>query len=107
MPASDYLSSSILIYGIIGMQISRRSWRAKKYLQSFMFGITSVSVLLFSMFSALDVNYAKFKESHRVVEQEYNVGNGKKLCYDLYKEELADNKKQIETKRKNREEVKQ
>ena len=96
LPIAYAISSSILIYGIIGMQISRRSWRAKKYLQSFMFGITSVSVLLFSMFSALDVNYAKFKESHRVVEQEYNVGNGKKLSYDLYKEELADNKKQIE-----------
>ena len=96
LPIAYAISSSILIYGIIGMQITRRSWRAKKYLQSFMFGITSVSVLLFSMFSALDVNYAKFKESHRVVEQEYNVGNGKKLSYDLYKEELADNKKQIE-----------
>lgn len=96
LPIAYAISSSILIYGIIGMQISRRSWRAKKYLQSFMFGITSISVLLFSMFSALDVNYAKFKESHRVVEQEYNVDNGKKLSYDLYKEELADNKKQIE-----------
>ena len=96
LPIAYAISSSILIYGIIGMQISRRSWRAKKYLQSFMFGITSISVLLFSMFSALDVNYAKFKESHRVVEQEYNVDNGKKLSYDLCKEELADNKKQIE-----------
>lgn len=96
LPIAYAISSSILIYGIIGMQITRRSWRAKKYLQSFMFGITSISVLLFSMFSALDVNYAKFKESHRVVEQEYNVDNGKKLSYDLYKEELADNKKQIE-----------
>lgn len=96
LPIAYAISISILIYGVIGMQMARRSWRAKKYFQSLMLGITSISVLLFSMFSALDVNYAKFKESHQVVEQEYNTDNGKKLSYDLLKDELADNKKQIE-----------
>ena len=48
------------------------------------------------MFSAVDVNYAKFKESHQVIEETYNTNDGKKLSYDLLKEELADNKVQIE-----------
>lgn len=96
LPIAYAISISILIYSIIGMQMARRSWRAKKYFQSLMFGITSISILLFSMFSALDVNYAKFKESHQVIEKAYNVDDGKKLSFDLYKEELVDNKKQIE-----------
>ena len=90
------ISCAILIYGIIGMQIARRSWKAKKYTQSLMFGITAISVLAFSMFSAVDVNYAKFKESHKNIEETYNVNEGKKLSYDLMKDELAENKKQIE-----------
>lgn len=90
------ISSAILIYGIIGMQIARRSWKEKKYFQSFMFGITAISVLIFSMFSAVDVNYAKFKESHQEIEVTYNVNDGKKLSYDLLKDELSENKKQID-----------
>ena len=90
------ISSAILIYGIIGMQIARRSWKAKKYGQAFMFGITAISVLIFSMFSAVDVNYSKFKESHQEIEEIYNINDGKKLSYDLLKDELNDNKKQIE-----------
>ena len=90
------ISSAILIYGIIGMQIARRSWKDKKYFQSFMFGITAISVLIFSMFSAVDVNYAKFKESHQEIEVTYNVNDGKKLSYDLLKDELSENKKQID-----------
>lgn len=90
------ISSAILIYGIIGMQMARRSWKAKKYGQAFIFGITAIAVLMFSMFSAVDVNYARFKESHQSIEESYNVNDGKKLSYDLMKEELADNKKQIE-----------
>ena len=96
LPIAYAMSSSILIYGIIGMQMARRAKKAKKYLQSFMFGITSISVIGFSMFSAVDVNFAKFKESHQVIEKAYNANDGKKLSFDLYKEELADNKKQIE-----------
>lgn len=90
------ISSAILIYGIIGMQIARRSWKEKKYFQSFMFGITAISVLIFSMFSAVDVNYAKFKESHLEIEETYNVNDGKKISYELMKDELAENKKQID-----------
>lgn len=90
------ISCAILIYGIIGMQMARRSWKAKKYGQAFIFGITAIAVLMFSMFSAVDVNYAKFKESHKDIEESYNVNEGKKLSYDLMKDELAENKKQIE-----------
>lgn len=90
------ISSAILIYGIIGMQIARRSWKEKKYFQSFMFGITAISVLIFSMFSAVDVNYAKFKESHLEIEESYNVNDGKKISYELMKDELTENKKQID-----------
>lgn len=90
------ISSAILIYGIIGMQIARRSWGEKKYIQAFMFGITAISVLIFSMFSAVDVNYAKFKESHFEIEETYNVNDGKKISYELMKDELSENKKQID-----------
>ena len=49
-----------------------------------MFGITSISVIGFSMFSAVDVNFAKFKESHQAIEEVYNTNDGKKLSFDLY-----------------------
>lgn len=89
------VSVSILIYGIIGIQMARRAFKSKHILQGLLYGITSLSVLAFSMFSAVDVNYARYKENHKIIEESYNVEDGKKISYELLKEELSDNKNQI------------
>ena len=49
------------------------------------------------MLTSIDVNYSKYKVAHQNIEESYNINEGKKLSYDLLKDELDDNKHQIET----------
>ena len=48
------------------------------------------------MLTSIDVNYSKYKVAHQNIEESYNINKGKKLSYDLLKDELNENKKQIE-----------
>lgn len=90
------ISSAMLFYGLVGSQMTRRAWKSKHYMSAFVFGVTATCTIGFSMLSSIDVNYAKYKEKHSVIEESYNVNDGKKLSYDLLKDELAENKKLIE-----------
>ena len=90
------ISSAMLFYGLVGSQMTRRAWKSKHFMSAVIFGITATCTIGFSMLSSIDVNYAKYKDRHSVIEETYNVNDGKKLSFDLLKEELADNKKQIE-----------
>ena len=90
------ISSAMLLYGLVGSQITRRAFKSKHYLSAIIFGITATCTIGFSMLSSVDVNYAKYKTKHAIIEETYNSDEGKKISYDLLKEELSDNKKQIE-----------
>lgn len=90
------ISTAMLIYGLVGSQMTRKAWRNNHKLSAFIFGFTTICTIGFSMTSSIDVNYSKYKKAHQSIEETYNSNDGKKLSYDLLKDELADNKKQIE-----------
>ena len=90
------ISTAILIYGLVGSQMSRRAWKANHKLSAIIFGFTTICTIGFSMLSSIDVNYSKYKVAHQNIEESYNINEGKKLSFDLLKDELNENKKQIE-----------
>lgn len=90
------ISTAMLVYGLIGIQMAKRSFKNKHKMQGFTYLITAIFTVAFSMLSSIDVNYAKYKVSHTEIEQEYNVNDGVKISYDLLKDELEENKKQID-----------
>ena len=90
------ISTAILIYSLVGSQMSRRAWKANHKLSAIAFGFTTICTIGFSMLSSIDVNYSKYKVAHQSIEESYNVNEGKKLSFDLLKDELNENKKQIE-----------
>ena len=90
------ISTAMLIYGLVGSQMSRRAWKANHKLSAIIFGFTTICTIGFSMLSSIDVNYSKYKIAHQSIEETYNVNEGKKLSFDLLKDELNENKKQIE-----------
>lgn len=89
------ISTAMLVYGLIGSQMARRATKKKHKLQAFIYAVTSICTISFSMASAIDVNYAKYKLSHSEIEQQYNSNDGIKISYDILKDELEENKKQI------------
>ena len=90
------ISTAMLTYSLVGSQIGRRAWKNNHKLSAFIFGFTTICTIGFSMLSSIDVNYTKYKDRHSVIEETYNVNEGKKLSFDLLKDELNENKKQIE-----------
>ena len=90
------ISTAMLIYSLVGSQIGRRAWKNNHKLSAFIFGFTTICTIGFSMLSSIDVNYSKYKDRHSVIEETYNVNEGKKLSFDLLKDELNENKKLIE-----------
>lgn len=90
------ISTAMLIYSLVGSQIGRRAWKNNHKLSAFIFGFTTICTIGFSILSSIDVNYSKYKIAHQSIEESYNINDGKKLSYDLLKDELNDNKRQIE-----------
>lgn len=90
------ISTAMLIYGLVGSQIGRRAWKNNHKLSAIIFGFTTICTVGFSMLTSIDVNYSKYKVAHQNIEESYNINEGKKLSYDLLKDELNENKKQIE-----------
>lgn len=91
------ISTAMLTYGLVGSQMTCRAWKNGHKLSAIIFGFTTICTVGFSMISSIDVNYSKYKKAHQTIEETYNTNDGKKLSYDLLKDELADNKRQIES----------
>ena len=90
------ISTAMLTYSLVGSQIGRRAWKNNHKLSAIIFGFTTICTVGFSMLTSIDVNYSKYKVAHQNIEESYNINEGKKLSYDLLKDELNENKKQIE-----------
>ena len=89
------ISFSMLMYGLISSQITRESFRNKKYLRGSLFLITSVITLGFSMFTSLDVNMCRYyamNESRNIAEVDKRKNTKQ---FELLEQELSDNKIQI------------
>ena len=83
------------MYGLISSQITRESFRNKKYLRGSLFLITSVITLGFSMFTSLDVNMCRYyamNESRNIAEVDKRKNTKQ---FELLEQELSDNKIQI------------
>ena len=90
------ISTSMLLFGVIGFQMGRQAQRQKRKSQCFIYYFTSILVIGFSMLSSVDVNYTKYRMNHKEVEEGYNINDGKTLSYNILKDELEDNRKQID-----------
>lgn len=90
------ISTAMLTYSLVGSQTTRKAWRNNHKLSAIIFGFTTICTVGFSMLTSIDVNYSKYKVAHQNIEESYNINEGKKLSYDLLKDELNENKKQIE-----------
>ena len=93
---SYMISTCMLLFGIIGFQIARQRRKEQNKIQTFIYYFTSITVILFSMLSSIDVNYSKYKASHSNDEIVYNTNDGIRMSYELIKKEIEDNKKLIE-----------
>ncbi len=93
---SYMISTCMLLFGIIGFQIARQRRKEQNKIQTFIYYFTSITVILFSMLSSIDVNYSKYKASHSNDEIVYNTNDGIRMSYELIEKEIEDNKKLIE-----------
>lgn len=90
------ISFSMLMYGLIASQITRTSFKDKRYFSASLFLLTSIITIGFSMFTSLDVNMSRYYKNHNqiVIEQKNEKTNSMK--FELLQQELSDNKNQIE-----------
>ena len=90
------ISTVMLLFGLIGFQMGRRSKKNGHIGRAIVYFVTSIMVVSFSMISSLDVNYSRYKANHKEIEIVENTDDGVRLNYDLIEKQIADNKEEIE-----------
>ena len=90
------ISFCMLIYGLVGSQLTRDSFHAKHTFKGIVFLITSICTIGFSMLTSLEVNYSKYMNNHMVEVEENTVDNANLIKYNLLLEEEKSNKEEIE-----------
>lgn len=90
------ISTVMLLFGLIGFQMGRRSKKNGHIGRAIVYFVTSIMVVSFSMISSLDVNYSRYKANHKEIEVVENTDDGVRLNYDLIEKQIADNKEEIE-----------
>jgi len=90
------ISTVMLLFGLIGFQMGRRSKKNGHMGRAIVYFVTSIMVVSFSMISSLDVNYSRYKANHKEIEIVENTDDGVRLNYDLIEKQIADNKEEIE-----------
>ncbi len=90
------ISTVMLLFGLIGFQMGRRSLKNAHASRAIVYFVTSAMVVSFSMISSLDVNYSRYKANHKEIEIVDNTDNGVRLNYSLIEKQIADNKEEIE-----------
>lgn len=90
------ISTVMLLFGLIGFQLGRRSKKNGHIGRAIVYFVTSIMVVSFSMISSLDVNYSRYKANHKEIEIVENTDDGMRLNYELIEKQIADNKEEIE-----------
>lgn len=90
------ISTVMLLFGLIGFQMGRRSKKNGHIGRAIVYFVTSIMVVSFSMISSLDVNYSRYKANHKEIEIADNTDDGMRLNYELIEKQIADNKEEIE-----------
>lgn len=90
------ISFCMLIYGLVGSQLTRDSFHSKHIFKGVVFLLTSVCTIGFSMLTSLEVNYSKYMKNHIVEVEETAMDNANLIKYNLLLEEEKSNKEEIE-----------
>ena len=90
------ISTVMLLFGLIGFQMGRRSKKNGHIGRAIVYFVTSIMVVSFSMISSLDVNYSRYKANHKEIEIVENTDDGVRLNYELIEKQIVDNKEEIE-----------
>lgn len=96
-PVIAYLvSGTMYAYGLIGLNYAGVFKEQKKYILAFIFCITSLCTILFSMSTSLMVNGEKYYNNKVEVEQTALSTNASNTFqFEILQQEMADNKDQI------------
>lgn len=90
------ISFCMLIYGLVGSQLTRDSFHSKHTFKGIVFLLTSICTIGFSMLTSLEVNYSKYMNNHMVEVKENTIDNANLIKYNLLLEEEKSNKEEIE-----------
>ncbi len=90
------ISFCMLIYGLVGSQLTRDAFHNKHTFKGIVFLITSICTIGFSMLTSLEVNYSKYMNNHIVEVEETTIDNANLIKYNLLLEEEKSNKEEIE-----------
>lgn len=93
---SYVISFCMLIYGLIGSQLTRDSYHNGHKVKGTVFLLTSICTIGFSMLTSLEVNYSKYMNNHMVEVKENTIDNANLIKYNLLLEEEKSNKEEIE-----------
>lgn len=90
------ISFCMLIYGLVGSQLTRDAFHNKHTFKGIVFLVTSICTIGFSMLTSLEVNYSKYMNNHIVEVEETTIDNANLIKYNLLLEEEKSNKEEIE-----------
>ena len=89
------ISTAMLLFGIIGFQVGRMAKKSGHKKRAFIYFLTSVLTIGFSMMSSLDVNYSKYQANHSEVEKSYNSDDGMRANKEFIEKRIEENKEEI------------
>jgi len=89
------ISTAMLLFGIIGFQVGRMAKKSGHKKRAFIYFLTSVLTIGFSMLSSLDVNYSKYQANHSEVEKSYNSDDGMRANKEFIEKRIEENKEEI------------
>lgn len=90
------ISFCMLIYGLVGSQLTRDAFHNKHTFKGIVFLVTSICTIGFSMLTSLEVNYSKYMNNHLVEVEETTTDNANLIKYNILLEEEKSNKEEIE-----------
>ncbi len=90
------LSISMLLFSLIGVQLISVFWKKKNYLISILLAFTSLTTIVFSIYTSLEVNMARYLEDTKVVEVEKAKTSTDNLLLESLQRQMTENRKQVE-----------
>ncbi len=90
------LSVSMLLFSLIGVQLITVFWKKRNFLISILLAFTSFTTIIFSIYTSLEVNMARYLEDTKVVEVEKAKTSTDNLLLESLQRQMTENRKQVE-----------
>lgn len=90
------LSVSMLLYSLVGLQVITSLRKHDKKFKAFLFAVTSLMTIVFSMFTSLDVNITRYLENTKVVQTETVRTEANSLILESIKQQKEQNRNTVE-----------